>query len=205
MNLNQIAAIVRKVVATQNELSAQFKLLLAADDGPQSITEELDALPGRRIFYNLTGNQDFDISQNGTRAIAISFEVSQDGPFVLTHYPLVTWRPNAPTNADNFGQWSPVCSWPVPLQQKSNQDSIDLSWEFFDGGSQRAFTNEKAAPLFSRPDNLVPLPVPTLLAPNANTQFIPTYEDIFFDPDPANPTTGGNLVVTLPGYRVVNL
>lgn len=202
---NKLSAYLRGLERSVIELQAQFKLLLAADSGPQSITEELDALPGRRIFYNLTGNQDFDISQNGTRAIAVSFEVSQDGPFVLTHYPLVAWRPNAPANADNFGQWSPVCSWPVPLQQKSNQDSIDLSWEFFDGGSQRAFTNEKAAPLFSRPDNLVPLPVPTLLAPNANTQFIPTYEDIFFDPDPANPTTGGNLVVTLPGYRVVNL
>jgi hypothetical protein len=202
---NNTASALRKLAAAQNELRAQFKLMLATDDGPRSITEEIDALPGRRIFYNLSGRQSFDISQLGTRADAISFFVSQDGPFVMTHYPLVMWKPNLPTTASNLGQWSPVASWPVPLQQKPEQDSIDLSFEFFDGGSQRAFNNEVAAPLFSRPDSLAPLPVPTLFAPNANIQFIPTYEDIFFDAAAAVSATGGQLVVTLPGYRIVNL
>ena len=93
----------------------------------------------------------------------------------------------------------------MPAQQKADQDSIDLSYEFFDGGSQRAFNNELACPLFSRPDMQAALPVPTLFAPNANVNFFPTYEDIFFDADPLQPTTGGQLVVTLPGYRIVNL
>lgn len=202
---DQLAAHLRKLAAAQNELRAQFKLLLAQDDGPRSITEEIDSLPGRRIFYNLSGRQSFTIAQLGTRADAISFFVSQDGPFVMTHYPLVCWKPNLPATATQFGQWSPVSSWPVPTQQAANQDSINLSYEFFDGGSQRAFNNEVAAPLFSRPDSLQELPVPTLFAPNANINFFATYEDIFFDPDPAVPSTGGQLVVTLPGYRIVNL
>lgn len=200
-----INAVVRQLIAGQNELKAQFKLLLETDDGPRSITEEIDSLPGRRIFYNLSGRQSFTAAQLGTRADAISFFVSQDGPFVMTHYPLVAWKPNLPTTATNLGKWSPPTSWPLPLQQNANQDNIDLSYEFFDGGSQRAFNNEVAAPLFSRPDNLAPLPVPTLFAPNANIQFIPTYEDIFFDAVAAVPSTGGQLVVTLPGYRIVNL
>jgi hypothetical protein len=199
------SAHLRKLTAGYNELRAQFKLLLATDDGPRSITEEIDSLPGRRIFYNLSGRQGFGLAQLGRRADAISFFVSQDGPFVMTHYPLVVWKPNAPDTATHLGQWSPPSSWPVPLQQSANQDSINLSYEFFDGGSQRSFSNEAAAPLFSRPDNLAPLPVPTLFAPNANIQFIPVYEDIFFDQDAEVPSEGGQLVVTLPGYRIVNL
>jgi hypothetical protein len=199
------SAHLRKLTGAVNELRSQFKLLLATDDGPRSITEEIDSLPGRRIFYNLSGRQNFDINQLGTRGDPVSFFVSQDGPFVMTHYPLVTWKPNLPTTATNLGKWSPPTSWPLPIQQMNNQDNIDLSYEFFDGGSQRAFNNETAAPLFSRPDNLAPLPVPTLFAPNANIQFIPTYEDIFFDGDVQVPTEGGQLVVTLPGYRIVNL
>lgn len=202
---NQLSAIARKLTAANNELRAQFKLLLAADDGPRSITEEIDALPGRRIFYSLVDTQDFTIAQDGTRAIPLTFEVSQDGAFIMTHYPMVAWKPNLPTTATNFGQWSPAASWPLPLQQSVDQDRIDLSYEFFDGGSMRAFNNEAVGPLWSRPDNLVPLPVPTLFAPNANIQFTPTYEDIFFDPGSAVPTTGGELVVSLPGYRIVNL
>lgn len=202
---NDLKAFLRKLESAQIELRAQFQMLLAADDGPRSITEEIDALPGRRIFYNLVGQQDFTSAQDGLDNAAISFEISQDGPFILTHYPLVAWKPNAPITATNFGQWSPVSSWPLPLQQSTNQDSINLSWRFQDGGSQRNFDNSKAPPLFSRPDFQAVLPVPTLLAPNANASFIPFFEDIFFDPDPAVPTTGGTLVVLLPGYKVAQL
>lgn len=205
MNIRAIAAHLRKLTAAQNELQAQFKLLLSSEEGPKSITEEIDALPGRRIFYNLSGNLDFTIAHDGLRAEAIQFPISQDGPFVMTHYPLVIWKPNLPTNATNFGQWSPVSSWPLPVQQSTDQDSINLSYEFFDGGSQRAFSNEPSVPLFSRPDMQAELPVPTLFAPNANIQFISTFEDILFDATAAQATTGGKLVVTLPGYRIVNL
>lgn len=175
---------------------------------PRSITEEIDAIPGRRIFYNLSDRLDFTIAQDGLRGEPLSFLLSQDGGYVMTHYPLVAWRPNTPVNATNFGQWSPVSSWPLPTQQIVDQDRIDLSYEIADGGSQRNFQNEPAAPLFSRPDNMAPLPVPTLFAPNTVINFWPTYEDIFFNPSVADqrvPTQGGELVVTLPGYRIVNM
>ena len=114
MKLDALAAHLRKLTAAQNELRAQFKLMLQQDEGPRSITEEIDSLPGRRIFYNLSGRQSFTITQLGTRNDAISFFVSQDGPFVMTAYPLVMWKANAPATATNLGRWSPVASWPLP-------------------------------------------------------------------------------------------
>ena len=200
---NKVAEYIRRLSSGQNELRAQLKLLLS-EEGPRSITEEIDALPGRRIFYNLSGRQSFTIAQLAQKNDPITFVVSQDGPFIMTHYPLVAWKPNLPAGATNLGQWSPISNWPLPVQQNTNQDSIDLSYEFFDGGSQRSFNNELALPLFSRIDNLIPLPVPTMFAPSATIQLSPIYEDIAFAA-PATPTTGGQLVVTLPGYRIVSL
>lgn len=176
----------------------------ACDAIPPSITAQIDSIPGRRIFYNLVGRQNFVLTQAGTRGNPIPFNVSQDGSFVMTHYPMVVWKPNAPAAATNFGRWSPVASWPLPTQEAAAQDRIDLSWEINDGGSQRHFQNEMAGPIFSRPDAMQPLPVPTVWAPNSNIQFIAQFEDIFFAA-PATPTTGGDLVVTLPGYRIVNM
>ena len=91
----------------------------------------------------------------------------------------------------------------MPVQQDSDQDGIDLSYEFFDGGSQRSFNNEAAAPIFSRPDNLIELPQQTLFAPNSNIQFFGVFEAINFGA-PAVPSTCGELVVSIPGYRIVN-
>lgn len=203
------AAFIRKIVAEHRDMQGQLDRLQAlleeAASAPRSITEEIDALPGRRIVYSLVGRQEFDINQDGLRADPINFLVSQDGPFVMTHYPMVAWKPNSPAGATNFGQWSPISSWPLPAQQVADQDSINLSYELFDGGSQRAFQNEVVPPVLSRPDVLAPLPVPTLFAPNSNIQFFPTYEDIMFDADAATPADGGVLVVALPGYRIVNL
>ena len=203
--IDNISAHMRKLSSAHNELRAQFDLFLKADDTPRSITEELDALPGRRIFYNLSSRESFSAVQDGQQGNPLSFAVSQDGSFIMTHYPIVSWKPNSPAAASNFGQWSPVASWPLPLQQSTNQDIINLSYNFKDGGAQRNFDNEPALPLFSRFDALHPLPVPTLFAPNSNIQFVPTFEDIFFDPDSAVPTDGGELVVLLPGYRIVQL
>ncbi len=206
---NVINSLFRKfqVIEKQHRLiSFKYKELLEElKERPRSITEEIDSIEGRRIFFNLTDRLDFTIAEDGLRGNPLSFLVSQDGPYIMTHYPLVAWKPNAPVTATNFGQWSPVSSWPVPLQQSANQDSINLSYEFSDGGSQRSFDNEAAAPVLSRPDNLAPLPVPTLFSPNSVIQFYPTFEDIFFNPAPQEPATGGELVVTLPGYRIVNM
>jgi hypothetical protein len=183
------------------------QLLKQLESQPRSITEEIDSIPGRRIFYNFVDTIEFDISQDGLRGEPLNFLVSQDGPFIATHYPLVVWKPTAPDDATNFGQWSPVSSWPLPAQQNADQDRIDLSYEIVDGGSQRNFQNASAGPMFSRPDNAVPLPVPTLFAPNTVIQFFPTYENILFvvGAEGHEPTTQGELKVTILGYKVVNM
>lgn len=193
-------AIQQKLADVEAEYSAFRK---ACEDAPKSITHELDSIPGRRLFYNLSGTQDFTSANDGQRGQPISMLVSQDGPFVMTHYPVVAWYPNLPTNATNYGQWRPVSSWPLP-DQVLDTDIINISWEFVSGGSQRNFQNLPGVPMLSRPDIAIPLPVPTLFAPNETIQFIPTYNDIAFNSG-GTETTGGTLVVTLPGYRIVNM
>ena len=130
--------------------------------------------------------------------------VSQDGPLVMTHYPIISWRPTAPAGATNFGQWSSIYSWPLPAQDQALRDVINLSLELIDSGSQRLFQNEASVPLTSRFDSAQPLPVPTLFSPNTVISCFPTYEDIAFAAT-AVPATGGTLRITLPGYRIINL
>jgi hypothetical protein len=202
--LARIAGEHRDIKRQLSEISAEYKAFRkACEDVPKSITSELDSIPGRRIFYNLSGTQDFTATSAGQRAQPINFLVSQDGPFVMTHYPLVLWRPSTPTNATQFGFWRPVATWPLP-DQVIDADRIDLSYEFVSGGSQRNFNNLPAGPLFSRPDNVIPLPVPTLFSPNEVIQFFATFEAISFN-SAGVATTGGILQVTLPGYRIVNM
>lgn len=211
--LDQLKAIVGQLLRKQKAMEGQHQqvldkyeeLLKACEGQAHSITAEIDAIPGRRIFYNLTDRIAFTAAQNGLRGNPLKYEISQDGNFIATHYPLVMWKPNAPSTASNLGAWSPVGSWPLPAQQITNVDIIDLSYEVVDSGSQRNFQNEASGPVFSRPDNLVPLPVPTLFSPSSVIQFFPTYERIFFNGDAEVPTTGGQLVVTFPGYRIVNM
>jgi hypothetical protein len=205
-----VGRLARDHVALRSELQQiraeyqAFRKACEAAQPPRSITEEIDSIPGRRVEYLLCGRVQFDISNNGQRGNPINFLVSQDGPFVMTHYPLVVWKPSQPTTATQFGEWRTVVSAPLATQQVPG-DRIDLSYELIDGGSQRNFQNEAAPPMFSRPDNYPPLPVPVLFAPNSTVQFFPTYERIFFDPAALVPTTAGLLVVALPGYRIVSL
>lgn len=208
----RIAAFLRKLDDRQQQIEqAQHQILdkyeefiKACENQPRSITAEIDSIPGRRIFYTLSGRVAFTAAQAGLRGTPIPFLVSQDGPFIATHYPIVMWKPSAPSTATHLGQWSPVTSWPVPTQQYGG-DNIDLSYEVVDSGSQRNFQNEAVEPIFSRPDNLIPLPVPTLFAPNTTVQFFPTYERINFLSTSQVPTTAGILVVGFPGYRIVNM
>lgn len=199
-----IAATIRKIIDKLKSLEKAQEMILRGSR-PKSITEEIDSIAGRRIFYTLSDRINFVAADEGLRGQPLTMLVSQDGPFVATHYPIAAWKPNAPDSATNFGQWSAVSSWPLPTQQNNSVDYINLSYEVVDGGNQRNFQNEAIGPMFSRPDNLVPLPVPTLFSPNSTIQVFPTYEDIFFDGDASTPTTGGELWVAFPGYRIVNL
>lgn len=170
---------------------------------PRTVQEEIDAIPGRRIFYSLVGTVLFDATVDGRQGTPVIMLVSQDGPFVMTHYPVIMWKPTLPTNASNFGRWRPVSTWPLPDQVVDN-DIIDISYQFVDSGSQRNFQSNPVPPgLICSPDNVIPLPVPTLFTPNTTIQVTPTYENILFDA--STPPTQGQLVVALPGYRITNL
>jgi hypothetical protein len=204
MDAKQFAAIMRITLQEQRKQMEQFFSQLVASE-PPTVTEEIDAIDGRRVEFRLTDEITFDINQLGRRGDPATFLISQDGPLIQTHYPLVMWRPSGPQNADNLGQWSPVSSWPLPTQEVPNQDSINISYEVFDAGSQRFMQNEPSGPLFSRPDVAQPLPCPVVWAPNATIQFYPTYHDIFFNSNAQVPATEGILSITFPGYRIANL
>jgi hypothetical protein len=208
----QLHGLVRKLVSRQKAIESQHKAILdkyeefiqACEEQPRSITQEIDSIPGRRIFYTLSDRVDFDDTLAGRRGDPLQFLISQDGPFIATHYPIAMWKPNAPDTATNFGAWRPVSTWPLP-DQVLDTDLIDLSWELSDSGSQRNFQNEAAGPIFSRPDALFPLPVPTLFAPNTVISVWPTYERIAFADGVDEPTTQGELYFGFPGYKIVNL
>ncbi len=170
---------------------------------PRDPVEMINAIPGRRIESTLGGTITFDVNSRGTRGAPVTMQVSQDGPFVATHYPLVLWQPTAPTTATNFGIWRPVATFPLP-DQVVDTDIIDIAYEIVDSGPGRNFQNTPRGPLFSRPDAIQPLPMPTLWAPNSVVQFVPTYNQITFNGSPNAPTQG-TLWVTIPGYRIVNL
>ncbi len=212
MTDDQFAAAVRQITQPlAQRLMQQSQVIKALQEAitkrPRTLTEEIDSIPGRRIFYNLMGHDTFDITQLHVAGDGIAMSVSQDGPFIQTHYPLVMWLPSAPTNATNLGFWSPITSWPLPTQQVgANQDRIDLSYTLQDGGSQRAFQNENVpGGLLSRPDLLIPLPAPTIWTPASIVLFTPIYENILFASGAAHATTEGSIRVAIPGYRIVNM
>jgi hypothetical protein len=200
---DQLAAYIRGLTTNlqkQGLVIAQLQKALISR--PRTVQEEIDSIPGRRIEAALCGQVQFDESDLGQRGAPVMMQVPQDGPFIQTHYPMVLWTPNAPDNATNLGRWRPVSTFPLP-DQVVDTDIIDLLYEMQDGGNGRLFQNAPRGPLFSRPDNIVPVPVPTLWAPNTSVNLIPTYQGITWDS--AVPPTGGTLFVTIPGYHIVNL
>ena len=213
MDIKQFAAAINAQLGNMGREVARLKgaydAMSQLVSSQRSITAEMDAIPGRRVFYTLAGRETFTLSDEGQRGQPISMLVSQDGPFMATHYPLIMWRPTQPTNADTFGLWRPVTPWPLPLQFSGggidgNFDYISISYEVVDAGSQRNLQNAAVPPLLSRPDMIVPLPVPTMFTPNSVVTVFPTYERIVFN-SAGVPPTEGQIVVAIPGYRVVNL
>lgn len=204
--LSSHAAYIRSLAKKIGDQGAQISWLVQTlqelQSRPRSVTEEIDAIPGRRIESVFSGDVLFDANSEGQRGQPIVIQISQDGPFVMTHYPMALWRPTQPSNATNLQKWRPISSFPLPTQQVTT-DIIDISYEIQDGGSQRQFQNAPRGPMLSRPDNIVPTPVPTLWSPNAAIVFTPTYQS--FTWNGAVPPTQGVLHVDLIGYRIVNL
>ena len=168
---------------------------------------EISRLEGRRIETRLTGSARFTATDEGQRGAPINIQISQDGPFIQTHYPLVLWRPSSPDAATLRGRWRPIASAHLNDQAVGNTaellDVIDITYEIVDGGSQRNFQNQASLPLLSRLDCLMPLPIKTMWAPAALIQFYPTYSAIQFTS--AVPPDEGELFVTIPGFRIVNM
>jgi hypothetical protein len=205
----QESAFIRQLQAQQQAMAATIAELQRR---PRSITEEIDAIPGRRMVYTLSGEQAFTIASLGLRTTPISMVVSQDGPFIMTDYPAITWYPNAPANADHVGKWRPVSSYPLHTQQgglssanleSTSYDKIDVAYEIVDGGSGRQFQNLTVGPNLLSREKLQKTPVPTKFEPNATIQVFITYLDILFGATSAVPTTGGQLHVDIPGYRII--
>lgn len=206
--MDQIAALHRQIAALRANQEKQAAALAELVRRPRNVMEEIDAIPGRRINFTLSGQMTngFTTSQDGQKGAPISMQVSQDGSFVWTHYPIVTWWPNLPTNATNFQRVQPVQSTPLPTQSMANLDFIDILYEVEDAGSNRKFqSNPVSGHTLSRPDHWVPLPVPTIFAPAAQILFTVTFLNIAFSAATATPTTGGMLQVDFPGFRIVNL
>jgi hypothetical protein len=201
-----IAAAVRThknaIVNLQNQVNQMAAAINMLQTKPDTVWDEINKIPGRWIESTLSGEVTFAATDEGKQGTPIIIVVSQDGPFIQTHYPLVLWFPSAPDNATNFGRWRPVSTFPLPTQVVST-DIIDLQYQMFDGGSQRDFQNAPRGPLFSRPDNVVPLPCPVQWAANATLKFTPIYQAITFNGQVA--PTQGTLHVDFPGIRIVNL
>lgn len=208
MSSPQIEALVRQVRAAHQSMQSRIaqleQVIMALQARPRTITEEIDAIPGRRIEFVFSGEVEFDANDDGQRGAPITIQVSQDGPFVMTHYPQAIWRPSGAAGANGLDCWQPVSSFPLPTQELT-PSIVDLAYEIQDGGNNRNFQNGPRGPLFSRPDNIVPLPVPTLFAANATIQFYPTYLNIAFNAGGGTAPTDGILHVDLIGYRIVNL
>lgn len=192
----------KAILQMQAQMGQMVALVQGMQQRPLTPQEEIDAIPGRRIESVLAGEVTFTTDDVGRRAQPVIFQVSQDGPFIQTHYPLATWRPSLPDNATNLGRWRPVSSYPLP-DQVVDTDIIDIMYELNDGGSQRFMQNQPRGLLLSRPDNIVPCPIPTQWAPNAAIVFQPTYLALTWNG--TVPPTQGILHVDLIGYRIVNL
>lgn len=203
---NDIAAALRAhkaaIQTLHQQLAVQQQMIADLTSRPKSVQEEIDAIEGRRIESMMVGEVTFAATDAGNQGTPVIIQISQDGPFVWTHYPIVMWFPSAPSNATNFNVWRPVSSFPLPTQQVTS-DFINLKYSISDGGAGRLFQNAPRAPLFSRPDVLLPCATPTLWSPNSNIIFTPTFMAIQFTG--GIPPTQGTLHVAFPGYRIVNL
>lgn len=200
---NFIAQVVRQATGSLRNNIIQLQAELNAIKGVKSgVYDPYPDIPGRRVSYNLVGTQDFTTAQDGQTGSTINMLVSVDGPFIMTHFPLVVWKPTTPTNATNFGIWRTISSADLPTQQVTT-DYIDISWQLIDTGPTRNLQNDVVpGGVLSNPRELKKLPTPTKFEPNTTITFTPTYENISFNAS-GTATTGGRLCVVLPGIKIL--
>ena len=195
---------------TRNNLNAQLGAMSRQLSYQKGALEALmrgrdDVGEGRKQFFGLGGRAPFSSSDAGRQGQPIIMNISQDAPFVATHYPIVSWKPTLPAGTELFGMWRPVSSFPLPTQfagagVDGNLDLVAISYEIQETGSGRQLQNEAVLPLLSRMDHLVPLPCQTVFSENSVVTFTPTFERILFNSP--TPPTNGQIAVLFPGYRL---
>src|SRR6266850_2385957 len=126
----------KRLAQTQQQLAMALRDLAEIKSRPRTVTEEIDSIPGRRIESIFSGEIEFDITDLGQRGTPVIIPISQDGDFIMTHYPMILWRPTAPDTATHLNKWRPVTSFPLPTQEVHG-DIIDIAYEIDDAGSQR--------------------------------------------------------------------
>ncbi len=159
-------------------------------------TINVNAIPGRRMYFTLHQTQAFTASQNGLRYQPLFLEVGRDGLFVMTGYPVIMWKASA---GGTTGRWRPVSHWPLP-DQVSGAEIIDVSYELLDAGPNRNMQSAVPVPagLISKPENFLQLPLPQIFQANTVLALIPTYNEIDW-----TDTTAGILAVDIPGYKII--
>lgn len=122
---NQIWAALRNVESKlkEHEDAKQLKRL-----APTFIED----IPGKRVPYTYVAQGTFTT----TARTAITFQVSQDGPFVTT-YLTAHWRPTAGANA---GTWRPI-SQLGQLYAGAATDGVNFEYEIQAGGADRNWQN----------------------------------------------------------------
>lgn len=176
---------------------------------------DINDIEGRRINFTQSATMTFTSAVNdGNRGPSyMVIPIGQDGPWVMTHYPVIMWRNAASGTATDVGLWRPPSHWPLP-DQVVDTDICSLSYEVFDEGSVRGLQNDPqsdfstarglkrpsvVAGLFSTANILMQLPEPTLFDTNGAIRIVVTFDDIQF-----TSVTQGRLRVNLPGYKIVN-
>lgn len=173
-------------------------------------TENVNNIPGRRMFFTLRGQQTITTANDGLRGQPMFMSVGQDGPFVMTSYPVIMWKPTASEATPlAVGKWRPIASWPLP-DQVSTTNTMDVSYEITDVGPGRNMqggnaSNQVTVPvpvvpsLISRPNNVLPLPLPQVFDANTVIQCVLTFNDMNW-----TTLTSAQVRVELPGYKIIN-
>lgn len=203
---DQFAAMLRQAMAPlRQQIVTLQQQVNDLQQRPMTPEEEINAIPGRRVYFTMTQSQAFtSATANGSRGSAIAFPISADGVYIMTHFPQIVWKVTAPGNATNFGAWRPPYSWPLPLQDFiSGDDVIDVSYELTDNGPTRNMQdNPVPGILSSSPGNLIKLPMPTRYEASSTITIVPTYERISLNSS-GTASTGGTLYISLIGYKII--
>ena len=191
----------------------------------RSVEGELNNIPGRRCIFTPRRTQTFTTADQGIEGDVLLYDLPKDGPWVMTHYPIVEWKITAAAAPTFIGQWRPVGDWPTVSQQLSHE-FLNCSLRIRDAGPERDLQNTALlknssvstqpfairhvpAGDFSRPGAIKKLPVPTLFPAKSVVAINIFYDAVVFDPFSIGKvfytTTEGELTVTLPGYRIANL